>query len=167
MANFNTNRYDGKTLDDALDQSQRVREAVGGNRPQEATVDRGCRGRKEADGTTIHIPGKPKKSMSPYEKSKIRKRFRRRAAIEPTIGHLKADHRGRRNFLKGIPGDEVNALLAACGFNLKMRHNQIKDELKRRAASIFGLFRRAWEAAVACHTFYTSEWPERGFFRDD
>jgi len=149
MANFNTNLYDGKTLDDALDQSQRVREAVGGNRPQEATVDRGCKGRKEVGGTTIHIPGKPKKGMSAYEKSKIRKRFRRRAAIEPTIGHLKADHRLGRNFLKGIPGDEVNALLAACGFNLKMRYNQIKEELKRRAASIFSLLQRAWETTIS------------------
>lgn len=133
----------------ALDQSQRIREDASSNRLEDATVDRGCKGRKEVGGTRIYIPGKPKKGMSAYEKSKIRKRFRRRAAIEPTIGHLKADHRPGRNFLKGISGDEANALLAACGFNLKMRYNQIRKELKQKAGFIFGLLQRAWETTIS------------------
>ena len=48
-----------------------------------------------------------------------RQKFRRRAAIEPVIGHLKSDHRMARNFLKGFRGDEVNLLMAASAFNLK------------------------------------------------
>ena len=48
-----------------------------------------------------------------------RQKFRRRAAIEPIIGHLKSDHRMARNFLKGFKGDEINLLLAATAFNLK------------------------------------------------
>ena len=45
--------------------------------------------------------------------------FRRRAAIEPIIGHMKSDYRMARNYLKGFDGDEINLLLAASAFNLK------------------------------------------------
>ena len=47
------------------------------------------------------------------------KQCRRRAAIEPIIGHLKSDFRLSRNFLKGIKGDEINLLMAAAAWNLK------------------------------------------------
>jgi IS5 family transposase len=39
--------------------------------------------------------------------------MKRRAAIEPTIGHLKAEHRLERNRLKGTQGNAINALLSA------------------------------------------------------
>jgi len=39
--------------------------------------------------------------------------------VEPTIGHLKGDHRMGRNHLKGEAGDRMNALLAGCGYNLR------------------------------------------------
>ena len=45
--------------------------------------------------------------------------FKRRSAIEPVIGHMKNDNRMDRNYLKGTDGDKLNALLAACGFNLR------------------------------------------------
>jgi IS5 family transposase len=45
---------------------------------------------------------------------------RRRAAIEPVIGHLKDDHRMRRNYLKGRDGDRINAVLAAAGYNFSL-----------------------------------------------
>lgn len=34
--------------------------------------------------------------------------LKRRSAIEPTIGHLKSDHRLERNFLRGKSGDSIN-----------------------------------------------------------
>ena len=34
-----------------------------------------------------------------------------------------------RNYLKGIAGDLNNALLAAIGYNLKKKLNQIKDSI--------------------------------------
>jgi transposase, IS5 family len=34
------------------------------------------------------------------------------------IGHLKAEHRMGRNYLKGPEGDRTNAVLAAVGYNL-------------------------------------------------
>ncbi len=47
----------------------------------------------------------------------IRREMKRRAAIEPVIGHLKAEHRMDRNHLKGRQGDRINAVLAAAGYN--------------------------------------------------
>jgi hypothetical protein len=38
--------------------------------------------------------------------------MKRRAAVEPVIGHLKAEHRMDRNYLKGRDGDRTNAVLA-------------------------------------------------------
>jgi len=43
--------------------------------------------------------------------------FRRRASIEPIIGHLKQDHRVLSNYLKGIEGDMINTILAGSAFN--------------------------------------------------
>ena len=37
--------------------------------------------------------------------------------IEPRIGHLKRKHRMKRNRLKGIEGDQINAILGADGMN--------------------------------------------------
>ena len=45
--------------------------------------------------------------------------LKRRAAIEPTIGHLKSDNRMDRNYLTGQEGDRINAVLAAAGYNLR------------------------------------------------
>ena len=39
--------------------------------------------------------------------------FKRRAAIEPVIGHLKKHHRMGRNYLAHASGDAINAVLAA------------------------------------------------------
>ena len=47
-----------------------------------------------------------------------RKRLRRRHAIEPTIGHLKADQGMRRTWLKGSLGDALHVVLCAASFNL-------------------------------------------------
>ena len=69
--------------------------------------------------TTISIPSTVRKRDTKKELEIKRQKFRRRAAIEPIIGHLKSDHRMARNFLKGFKGDEVNLLMAASAFNLK------------------------------------------------
>jgi hypothetical protein len=47
----------------------------------------------------------------------IRREMKRRAAVEPVIGHVKAEHRMSRNYLKGRDGDRINAVLAAAGYN--------------------------------------------------
>jgi IS5 family transposase len=109
------NEHDSKTLEAALSHANKHR-----TKPIiEAICDRGYRGKKEVDGTIICIPDTPKKRDSKYQKEQKRKKFRRRAAIEPIIGHVKSDHRMQRNYLKGFVGDEINLLLAAAAFNLK------------------------------------------------
>ncbi len=50
----------------------------------------------------------------------MRRELKRRSAIEPTIGHMKADGRLDRNFLLGHVGDAINALLVAAGHNLRL-----------------------------------------------
>ena len=40
--------------------------------------------------------------------------------MEVVISHLKYDHRVSRNYLKGILGDSLNALLSGIGFNLRL-----------------------------------------------
>jgi len=69
--------------------------------------------------TQISIPGTVLKRDTKKQLEAKRIKFRRRAAIEPVIGHLKSDHRMARNYLKGFKGDEINLLLAASAFNLK------------------------------------------------
>ncbi|HEV2485200.1 MAG TPA: transposase, partial [Terracidiphilus sp.] len=39
------------------------------------------------------------------------------AAVEPSIGHLKNEHRLERNRLKGVAGNAINAVLAAAAMN--------------------------------------------------
>jgi len=123
---FSGNPHDSKTLEDTLAQSQRVREKARGSRPIIASADRGFKGITEIDGTQIKIPT-TKKEDTRHKQETARKRFRDRAAIEPTISHLKRNHSLGLNFLKGVAGDVHNALLAGIGYNLKMRLNQIKE----------------------------------------
>ena len=53
----------------------------------------------------------------PKNRKKALKADCKRAGIEPTIGHLKADHRLSRNFYKGVKGDAINVLLAAAAYS--------------------------------------------------
>jgi IS5 family transposase len=109
------NLYDGDALRPALEQTR----AITGQQPVKAIVDRGYRGRKTVDATEVLLPGKPKPGQSKSASAKMRARFRRRAAIEPLISHLKHQYRLARCFLKGFVGDSVNLMLAAAAWNLK------------------------------------------------
>ena len=109
------NQHDSHTLPEIL----RHVEASRGKAAKQAVCDRGYRGKREVNDTRIILPGKALKRDSRYQKDKKRKQCRRRAAIEPVIGHLKSDYRLARNFLKGAIGDRINLLMAACAWNLK------------------------------------------------
>ncbi len=110
------NQHDSHTLPEIL----RHVEASRGKAIKQAVCDRGYRGKCEVNGTRIILPGKALKRDTRYQKDKKRKQCRRRAAIEPIIGHLKSDYRLARNFLKGVIGDHINLLMAACAWNLKL-----------------------------------------------
>lgn len=117
------NEYDGHTLEAALEQVNRLTGKV----PKVAKVDRGYRGKKQVGNTEILIPSTPKKSDSYYKRKKLSNAHKKKAAIEPVIGHLKSDHRLNRNFYKGIVGDNINIMLAAAAFNFKRMMNKCKS----------------------------------------
>jgi IS5 family transposase len=106
------NPYDGHTLEQSIEQTERVT----GCRPSDAYCDRGYRGVKvEMGETTVHLTNKRKGSLT----RSAWRWLRRRAAIEPVIGHLKSDTRLDRNYLLGQEGDRINAILSGCGFNVR------------------------------------------------
>jgi len=49
----------------------------------------------------------------------IKRELRRRSAIEPVIGHMKAEGHLGRCYLKGNAGDAANAILTAVGYNFR------------------------------------------------
>ncbi len=112
---FEEHIYDGHTLDAVLKQTQ----LLTGNYPKTATVDRGYKGTNTVENTSIIRPSNPLKRDNTYEKQRKRTHCRRRAAIEPIIGHLKQEHRVASNYLKGKTGDKINFIMAICGFNYK------------------------------------------------
>ncbi len=84
-----------------------------------AICDRGYRGLNQVGDTQILIPKPPKKKDTPYQRLMARLRFRRRAAIEPVIGHLKHDHRMARSYLKGAVGDAIKLVYGRSGVQLQ------------------------------------------------
>jgi IS5 family transposase len=104
------NPYDGHTLKTVLEKA----EALSGREIDRAYVDKGYKGHG-ADDKQIFISGQ-KKGVTRW----IKKQMHRRQAIEPHIGHMKSDGRLDRNYLKGILGDKLNALLCGIGHNLRL-----------------------------------------------
>jgi IS5 family transposase len=70
----------------------------------------------------------------------IKRELRRRSAIEPLIGHLKAEHRMGRNYLWHRAGDAANAVLAAVGYNFRRLIRWLKLLLRKILADLtFGI----------------------------
>jgi IS5 family transposase len=122
---FEGNPHDSKTIEPLLKQMRKNLDYL----PQEVIYDRGGRGASEIEGVKISTPKPPSKTDSRYEKLKKRKKFRRRAAIEPVIGHLKSEFRMGQNYLNGKNSPRINAMLAATGWNLKKLMEKLKQEL--------------------------------------
>jgi IS5 family transposase len=79
-------------------------------------ADRGYRGHNAPPDTRfkIYISGR-RRGVTDANKRELR----RCSAVEPVIGHAKAEHRMGRNVLKGPHGDAANAVLAAAGYNVR------------------------------------------------
>lgn len=102
------NPYDGHTLKGSL---AKIKKIIG-IPPKEVYVDKGYKG-NGAESTKVYISGQ-KRGVT----SSIKKRLKKRQAVEPIIGHLKHDHGMSRNYLRGSIGDKINAVCAAIGFSL-------------------------------------------------
>ncbi len=123
--------FDGHTIEPLLVQM----EANQLNLPKEIIYDRGGKGKSQIKGVKILTPDKARKTDTPYQKQRKRKKFRSRAAIEPIIGHLKTDYRMAQNYLHGDKGIQINALMAATAWNLK----KMMEVLKEKANKLFRL----------------------------
>ena len=136
------NPYDGHTVEPALEQAERL---LGKRTIKTLIGDRGYKGKRQINETTIEIP-KPfsNKKQSQYQQNKLKKQFRRRAAIEPINGHLKTDHRLNRNFYKGITGDNINVMLAAAAFNFKRMMNKWKSSFWLQFKMLFDIMIDRW-----------------------
>jgi len=122
---FDGNPHDSKTIEPLLEQVKQNGLPV----PKEVIYDRGGKGQKQIQGTIISTPdNRPLKRDTEYQRKKKRKKFRRRAAIEPVIGHLKTDFRMGQNYLHGTDSPQINAFLAATGWNLKKMMLLLKEE---------------------------------------
>ena len=106
------NPYDGHTLASAIEQIERITD----RQVEEVFVDKGYRGHDYTGDAAVHITGQRGKGKAGKA---LRKRKKRRSAVEPKIGHMKSDNRIGRNYLKGVEGDRINAMLAGIGANLR------------------------------------------------
>src|SRR5271170_156634 len=105
------NPYDGHTLNPVIADLENLT----GVAVRCIHGDKGYRGHNYPDRFRVWISGQVRRVTKA-----IRREMRRRAAVEPVIGHLKDDHRMRRNYLKGRDGDRINAVLTAAGYNFSL-----------------------------------------------
>ena len=103
------NPYDGHTLSEALRDAQK---RLGKPLAAKVGVDLGYRGHGIKEQHAIMHPRLKRLSR------KNRLFVRARSAIEATISLMKRCYRLGRNYLKGVLGDQLNALCAAAAHNL-------------------------------------------------
>ncbi len=120
--------YDGHTLKAVIEET----EALTGREIERVYVDKGYRG---------HDAPRPHRVFKSGQKrgvhGQIRRELRRRSAIEPVIGHCKADGHLGRNFLKGRLGDHINAVMGAVGYNLRLILKWFRKLLRKIIADIW------------------------------
>jgi IS5 family transposase len=107
-------------------------EHVIGNTIERLLADAGYRGHNAPTDYKFRIyTSGQKRRLTPQ----IKRELRRRAAIEPVIGHLKAEHRMGRNYLSHRAGDAVNAVLAAADYNFHLLLRWLEVLLSRFLAA--------------------------------
>ena len=106
------NPYDGHTLATVIPE---IETQIGANLSR-IVADRGYRGHNAPPDHKfkVYISGQRRRVTET-----IKRELRRRSAVEPVIGHAKAEHRMGRNHLAGSHGDAANAVLAAAGYNFR------------------------------------------------
>lgn len=121
------NPFDGHTLGPVVADMERLT----GIEVRRIHVDKGYRGHNHPNRFKVWISGQVRRVTKA-----IRREMRRRAAVEPVIGHLKTDHRMDRNHLKGRDGDCINAVLAAAGYNFGLLLRWLAELLRALFAAL-------------------------------
>ncbi len=124
------NAYDGHTLATVIPDM----EALIGNIIARLLTDKGYRGHNAPPEYKfrVFLSGQ-KRGVTPS----IKRELRRRAAVEPVIGHLKAEHRMGRNYLWFRRGDAANAVLAAVGYNFRRLIRWLRPLLRLFLTALF------------------------------
>ena len=103
--------------------------------PERAYVDRGYRGHNYPNKHRVFRSGQ-KRGVH----GTIKRELRRRAIVEPVIGHLKTDSLLGRNYLKGQLGDKQNAQLSAAGYNFRLLLNWFRQPFLALKSTILAIY---------------------------
>jgi transposase, IS5 family len=133
---YEGNPHDSNTIEPLLVQMEKNLQFL----PRAVCYDRGGRGKSEIKQVRIETPKPPLKKDSYAHKQKKRKMFRRRAAIEPVIGHLKKQFRMAQNYYGGSNAPKINALLACAAWNFKKFMKNLAQKSKNFWQSLFFQF---------------------------
>jgi transposase, IS5 family len=124
------NPYDGHTLAAVIP----AIEQLVGNTIERLHADAGYRGHNAPSEYKFKVyTSRQKRRVTPA----IKREMKRRAAVEPVIGHTKEEHRMGRNYLAGRHGDANNAVLAAAGYNFRRLIRWLNDLLRLILALLF------------------------------
>jgi len=80
----------------------------------------------------------------------IKRELRRRSAIEPVIGHMKAEGHLGRCYLKGRDGDAANTILTAVGYNFRRILAWLRAILRKIMIAILRAFMTQSALNPAC-----------------
>jgi transposase, IS5 family len=126
------NPYDGHTLRGVIEDTQKLT----GCEIERAYVDKGYRGHDAQNPRRVFISGQKRGIFGA-----IKRELKRRSAIEPVIGHMKAEGHLGRCYLKGRNGDAANVILTATGHNLRRVLAWLRALLCRFLIAIFASFK--------------------------
>ena len=135
------NPYDGHTVGPMVEDLQQRN----GVAPQRIHVDKGYRGHSYVHRARVWVTGQVRRATAG-----IKREMKRRAAVEPVIGHLKEDHRMGRNYLTGAEGDCINAVLTAAGYNFRLLRRWLQRLLHAVIAILIAYAQRPAMAYLSC-----------------
>lgn len=105
--------YDGHTLEFVIPEIEELTGAT----LKRILADAGYRGHNAPGVYKLRVfTAGQKRRVTPA----IKRQMKRRAAVEPVIGHMKNGHRMDRNHLAHEQGDAINPILAAAGYNFRL-----------------------------------------------
>lgn len=127
--------YDGHTLKPVIAGLTRLT----GIEPQRILVDKGYRGHDYEHPHRVYRSGQ-KRGVT----TAIKKELKRRAVVEPLIGHLKNEGHLGRNYLKGVAGDKINVLLTAAGYNFRLLLRWLRRFFGLAVSRLMSLLHQLW-----------------------